>query len=283
MTKPPTTYEQQVELLKARNIIINDNGFCLKALENLNYYRLTAYMLQYKRDDSGYENVSFETVYNIYEFDRKLRSLLLMVLEEVELALRTKLSYYHAHSFGALGYVDKGNFNDKHNHDEFLQEFSKLINKNRNFPFVKHHIAKKEGKFPIWVAVELFPFGMLSRFFADMPSKNKKEFASEYFDTGYQLLESWLLCISNLRNRCAHYVRLYNFKFNKWPASPKKGIKLKNTIFDYIYILRYCHSDLNKWKNSFLVDLRALVDEYKEYIDLVCIGFPGDWEHKLRK
>ncbi len=77
MTKPATTYKQQIKILKSRNIIINDEIFCEKILGQLNYYRLIAYMLPYKINDKLYKDVTFEKIYSIYEFDRKLRSLLL--------------------------------------------------------------------------------------------------------------------------------------------------------------------------------------------------------------
>jgi len=271
-----------MEILRARNIIINDDEFCLRTLEHLNYYRLTAYMLQYKINDNEYKPTTFKTIYYVYEFDRKLRNQLLTILEEIELLLRTKLSYYHAHTFGSLGYKDEMNYNEKHKHDSFMEELAKLIIKNKHTPFVKHHIDSKDSEFPIWVAVELFSFGMLSRFYADMQVKNKKEFSKNCFDTGYQQLESWLLCVSTLRNRCAHYMRLYNFTFNKWPSTPRDSRrKIRNTVFDYIYILRYCYSDNDKWKNIFIPSLFALVDEYKQYIDLKLIGFPENWDDIL--
>ena len=32
------------------------------------------------------------------------------IIEEIELMLRTQLSYYHAHKYGPLGYKNKNNF-----------------------------------------------------------------------------------------------------------------------------------------------------------------------------
>ena len=162
-------------------------------------------MLPFKINSDSYDKVDFKRIYNIYEFDRRLRSLLILALEEIELLLRTKLAYYHSHT---LGYLDKDNFNDKHNHDAFIREFNKNVKKNEENPFVKHHLTKYEERFPIWVAVELFPFGMLSRFYADMPAIHKKIIVKDNFDVGMKQLESWFLCISTLRNRCVHYMRL---------------------------------------------------------------------------
>lgn len=283
MVKPATTYENQMLILKSRGIIINDEQFCIDILSHLNYYRLTAYMLPYKINNDKYEAISFEKIYNIYEFDRKLKSLVLSVLEEIELLLRTKLAYYHSHKFGPLGYLDENNYNKLHRHDDFINEFNKLVKKNCDNLFVRHHMINKSGEFPIWVAVELFPFGMLSRFYADLCVIDKKNIAKREFNIGYQQLESWLLCLSTLRNRCAHYMRLYYYNFNKWPNVAKnEKIALSNQIFDFIYIMRYCYLNIEKWNSTFFLELNALMEQYEKYIELRHIGFPSDWRRLLK-
>ena len=282
MSKLPTTYKEQVEILKSRNIIIEDEIFCINVLSRVNYYRFTAYMLPFKISNSHYSNVAFETIYNIYEFDQKLRSLLLSALEEIEITFRAKLAYYHAHKFGSLGYLDSTNYNSKHRHDSFIDEFNKLVKKNRDNLFVMHHIHNYRGEFPIWVAVELFSFGMISKFYADMIPKEQKSFSRQAYDIGFMQLESWILCLSALRNRCAHHMRLYSYNFNKWPKNTKE-MELSNKIFDLIYIMKYFYLNTDKWRNSFLQDLVSLVEEYAVHIDLDCIGFPKDWETALRR
>jgi abortive infection bacteriophage resistance protein len=54
MMKPATTYTEQMEILKTRDIVIDDEAFCLDILSQLNYYRLTAYMLPFKADGDRY-------------------------------------------------------------------------------------------------------------------------------------------------------------------------------------------------------------------------------------
>lgn len=283
MVKNPTSYKEQVEILKSRNIIISDEEFCIDVLSQLNYYRLTSYMLPFKADSGVYSNITFEKVYGIYEFDRKLRSLLLGILEEIEILLRAKIAYYHAHQYGSLGYLNSSNYNTHHNHEVFSENFEKLIHKNKENLFVKHHINNKSGEFPIWVAVELFPFGMLSRFYADMHSKDKRLIATENFDIGSEQLESWLLCLSTLRNRCAHFMRLYYYNLNKWPKNTRSSdYQLRNTIFDYIYIMKYFYTSADKWRTH-TTNIHALLDEHEEYIELRHIGFPENWEEYLSK
>ncbi|GBR75265.1 abortive infection bacteriophage resistance protein, partial [Candidatus Termititenax aidoneus] len=163
--KQPNTYTQQIEKLRSRGCIIPDVEFCKEVLANINYYRLSAYFLPYKTASDKYlPNTNFNTIYRIYEFDRKLRAILFSAIEEVEITLRARLAYFHANKYGALGYKDANNFNTRHHHDKFIERINTVINDNKKVLFVQHHNKKYNGAFPIWVIIELFTFGMLSYF-----------------------------------------------------------------------------------------------------------------------
>ena len=53
-TKNPMTYQEQMTLLKTRGCIIPDEEFCLKTLQSVNYYRLSAYFLLFKNADDSF-------------------------------------------------------------------------------------------------------------------------------------------------------------------------------------------------------------------------------------
>ena len=52
--------------------------------------------------------------------------------------------------------MDASNYGSKHDHQRFLKLFADEVNYNKKVPFVKHHQENYDGKFPIWVATELF-------------------------------------------------------------------------------------------------------------------------------
>ena len=66
--KNPITFDKQVDLLKSRGCIIDDDAFCQEKLQLINYYRLSAYFLPFKNRNSSYKK---ETVY-IYKDDKHL-------------------------------------------------------------------------------------------------------------------------------------------------------------------------------------------------------------------
>lgn len=283
--KPATTFDEQLELLKNRGCIVVDPVFCRQVLQKVNYYRFSAYFLPFRMNDGSYrEGTSFHRVYRIYEFDRKIRRELFSAIEQIELYLRTQLAYYHGHKYGPLGYMDDSNYGPKHDHERFLKLFNEEVRRNKKIPFVKHHCEKYDGKFPIWVATELFSFGMLSYFYGDMLTQDKKEIARTVYKTTYKNLDSWLRCCTDLRNICAHYGRLYYRIFSATPATPDGlQILLQRSLFDNIMMLKFLYPDCQRWNNEVLSSISVLIEEYSGDIDLQHIGFVGNWENYLRK
>ncbi|MBH9879406.1 abortive infection bacteriophage resistance protein, partial [Clostridioides difficile] len=75
--KEEKTFDEQIDILKSRGLIINDKEDAKFVLSNVNYYRFTAYLLSFKNDDGSYkEGITFEEVYDIYRFNKEFRILL---------------------------------------------------------------------------------------------------------------------------------------------------------------------------------------------------------------
>lgn len=76
--KVARTFEEQVNILQSRGIIID------------NYEKAV--------------NPLFSQIVSLYEFDKKLRHLLLGAIEGIEIAFRTHIAYHHSHKYSPLGY-----------------------------------------------------------------------------------------------------------------------------------------------------------------------------------
>ena len=180
--------------------------------------------------------------------------------------------------------MDNANYNTMHTHEKFLDLIKGEINANKNVLFVKHHIENYNGNFPVWVIVELFTFGMLSRFFADMPRADKKALSKTLFNENEQNIESWLYCCNSLRNICAHYGRLYFRIFSAVPRNfPSEYKQQERRLFASVYMLKNLYPSQEKWNNEIMAQLEALIDQYNEDIDLEHIGFPENWKTVLKK
>ena len=293
--KPALTYVQQIDRLKnAHNLSIPDDAAALEILKKVNYYRLSAYGLGLsKKDDKEkyIDGISLEHLYRLYEFDSIFRNKLLHVIEQIEIQLRTQLSNFIALKYGAEGYVDKGNFADKNMRDGksvhamIMGSFIKERDRQKNAPFVKHHMDKYNGHFPIWVAVELFTFGNLSSLYSIMVLEDRKEIARLY-STKPEYLVSWILALVELRNICAHYGRLYNMPLKQAPYLYSEHRKYRvgrlNKIFPALLSIKRMLNSDERWR-SFEEQLEKLIDEYKDVVRLQYVGFPEKWRDVLSK
>ncbi|MCC8104982.1 MAG: Abi family protein [Clostridiales bacterium] len=284
LVKQPKSYNEQVSLIEKKGFIVDDRDSCAIFLHKANYYRLSAYFLPFRKADGTYfQNVSFHRIQRIYEFDGRIRSLLFECIEEVELYLRSQLSYYSAHHHGALGYLEKDVFSERHDQKRFLELVNACIEENKRTLVVQHHKEKYSGKFPIWVIVEFFSMGMLSYFYADLKTNEQKELAKELYGTTVACLKSWLRCITDLRNRCAHYSRLYYWSFPALPKMPESAdFKANRKLFTQIMVIRFLYPEKDKWNANVLVELEVIIEEYRNDISLKHVGFPDNWVDLLK-
>lgn len=95
---------------------------------------------------------------------------------------------------------------------------------------------------------------------------------------------SWLKCLVEIRNICAHYGRIYNRKLNSSPGIPREyniSEQSEKKLFPVLLIIILL---LNNYKRStnFITKIKSLIDEY-EVVDIHLLGFPPDWEKVLRE
>jgi abortive infection bacteriophage resistance protein len=278
--KPPLSYQGQVDLLKSRNLIIENETFAEQVLSHINYYRLSAYGLGLHDGSKFQDHIKFEALYRLYEFDVKIRYILLQAIEFTEVMFRTKIAYHMATKYNSESYLDVQFFQDELFHKEFVDAFTLEKHHQRNAAFIKHHEELYGGKMPIWVAVEIFSFGMLSRFYGNMIIKDQWEIA-RFFNTSPVFIRSWLKCLVEVRNICAHYGRIYNRILSSEPKMyfEHQHIK-KRRIFVIILVLKRLLNHVTIQK-TFTSNIRTLIEEYDDVINLSYIGFPEDWNKLL--
>lgn len=275
-------YEEQLDILRSRNLIIDDVEDALGFLKKVNYYRFSAYGLTLKQKDNRdlfQKGITFHRIKMIYTFDQKLRSLLMNYLEYIEIEFRSRIAYYHSHKYGSLGYKESANFLSESKHEIFLKQLQQQIDRSRSQLFVMHHKRKYKGEFPFWVAIEVISFGELSKVFRNLLKNDKKEIVKSYKISSYYI-ESWLHTLSYIRNVCAHYGRLYGKRLVIAPMLPGSERSFNNkTVFAAIYILsRLLHIEE---LTNFITSLNALLEQYETYITYGDLGFPEKWESLL--
>ena len=282
--QPPMTIDEQVENLKNIGLIVEDEEYAKRILNDISYFRLIkAYSLTLKSKNGIYaENVSFEQLVELYRFNANFRQIIFPEIEKVEINVRCRVANYFAEQYGVLGYLEEDNFVNPKYHQSFIDDIEGEIRRNAKAPFVKNFRDNYEGgKLPIYALVEVFSFGTLSKFYKNMKNPDKKAVAKS-FGVGFTYLESWLESISYVRNICAHYGRLYNAKLSKTPMLYKEYSEIgigNNRIFGVLLCIKQLLKNDSHW-NIFVDKIELLFEKY-ESVDIKTMGFPENWKELL--
>jgi abortive infection bacteriophage resistance protein len=219
--KPHKNIPEQINLLEQRGLIVNDKVLAESILSRISYYRLSAYFLPFQhKKDSFRNNVSFDDILKLYEFDRRLRIFVFDYLEIIEVMFKTSVCIYMTDKYGAFFYTDKLCFSQYFKHEEWL--FSITEEKTRSKEtFIRHFEEKYFGDqyLPFWMIVEIMSFGSLSLLVNGLKSRDKKEIG-DIFSIPAPVLSSWLHFLTYIRNLCAHHSRLWNREFAIRPKFP---------------------------------------------------------------
>ncbi|OMF04475.1 hypothetical protein BK129_17580 [Paenibacillus amylolyticus] len=287
--KAPTTYEEQLEKFKNRKMTIENDVEAITILKRIHYYRFTAYALTFKQDtsDNYIEGTTFNKVYKHYLFDAALRNHFMKIVEYIEIALRSQISYKLAHKYGALGYTNAANFSKIQFHQRFMEDLQKCIQKQHKEVLIAHHRENYQDRYPIWAAFEVSTISMMSSLYKNLKTSDKKSIDREYYPSrniSYRELENWFHVLTVFRNRCAHYSRLFNYRIPVTIRYTRNDELLgldKAFLFGAIYNAKYLIKDRTIW-DSWVTELSSLIEAYT-IVDISLLGFPTNWEHLLRK
>lgn len=213
--KPSKTFQQQLEILKSRNLIIDDEKKALGYLQTIGYYRLSGYfypfrvLFNHRRLDVFLPNSHFQDVKDLYMFDKKLRQLALDALERIEVAMRIQI-VYQLSKRSTTAHMDASNFDPSFDYTTWRDNYDKVVQReSTKNEFVKHNL-QAYGVLPIWVACEVWDFGAMSKMYQGMISHDKEKIAHYFNFAGAKQLESMLRAFNFIRNISAHYSRLWN-------------------------------------------------------------------------
>jgi len=139
-SKPPLSYDAQLDLLQQRGLVVEDRHRALHYLSQLNYYRLGAYWLPFESDHKAHEfqsGTTFDQVLNLYIFDRELRLLVLDALERIEVSVRAAWAYHMAHTYGPHCHLNRELFKAHWRYDNNRQKLEKAVRHSQE-TFIRH-------------------------------------------------------------------------------------------------------------------------------------------------
>ena len=107
-TKQATTIAQQINVLKERGLIIEDDVEAGKVLDIISYFRLADYWRFMEEDSCTHQfkqGSRWEYVTDSYYFDKELKVLLFSAIQSIEVSMRAKIIKHFTPSFGAFWFM----------------------------------------------------------------------------------------------------------------------------------------------------------------------------------
>ena len=302
------SFEDQLEILRSRGLEISDNDAAVRYLDRIGYYGLSGYWYPFRKLDADSKNSfrlnefmegsRFEDAVKLYVFDKKLRLLALDAIERIELAVRVDIAHL-------LGKKDifahenpeclHGNFAKRSikegregegftEHQLWLVKHRELVKRSKNIPFVKHYLAKYQ-KLPIWVAIELWDFGCVSRLYAGMMHNDKEAISKKYGLENSKVFSGWLKSLNYIRNVSAHHGRLWNNNILELSRQDRSHDFLKNVEhnrpFYYFCIMAILLSEIcpnSSWASRFVQLCCDFPEPSNKAVSLTDFGVVDGWE-----
>lgn len=287
--KPWRSMTDQLAVLKARGLLVDNDTAALNYLARIGYYRLSGYWyplrvidtetsLQQQRPvrfDHFMAESHFEDVVKLYVFDKKLRLLALDALERIEMALRVDVAHLLGekdscahmnpdclHGNFAKKSITKGLNKGRTEHQVWLEKYDTMLSRSRREPFIAHHRAKYNGCLPVWVAIEVWDFGLLSRLFEGMQFADKNRIAAKYGLADGEQLAKWLKSLNFVRNVSAHHSRLWNINVLELSVRPSHWPQMNHSRpFMYFAIMAHLLAVICP-NSSWTQRLMTLIDDF---------------------
>ncbi|MGT2936008.1 Abi family protein [Streptococcus castoreus] len=228
--KPFKTFEEQIEILKSRNLSFINETAAIHILSTYSYYEIVN---GYKdvgilEGETYKDGVTFEQLFSLFLMDKHIRSAISKAIHELEAHLRTALSYTVSKHYTSeqSQYLNRRNFErgntkyGKSQRSQLLEKCQRIIQDNSQ-PY--KHYRESHGNIPPWILVKGMTFGNLITFYKLQKNEVKLDVISMMTDIPKELItEDIKDMVINIfyfllahRNRTAHISRSYNFVTEK--------------------------------------------------------------------
>jgi abortive infection bacteriophage resistance protein len=286
-------------IIRNRGVIIKNKKLAKRLIRQLNYYNLiNGYKTPFIQTSTPYEKylpgTTFEEIYALYEFDRKLRLLTLNQLLKIEKETKTLISYSFSKNYGHKDYLKIENF-DKVGSKKYsqvcdlLSSLFKKISQNIEKDLSVTHYVSGKNYLPLWVLTNTMSFTDTSKFYSCMMQKDRDDVAKRLkWGLRENQLASALHFLSSIRNRCAHDERLYSYSSYANLATNNyfKYFRISKETNNYFAVLVALKLILSRNDyRTFHTQIEELLAELSTKLKVISVnkirkemGFPNNWK-----
>jgi len=297
------TLDEQIEILRFKGMVINDEKYTKKVLLRENYFFLNGYRHPFMEEgDKKFKNgTTFEEMYSLFLFDRSFRNVLFKYILVIENNLKSIISYQLSKKYGYKEneYLKTKNFTSDQSKqaqlNDLIRKMKRQIRVNGSQHSATQHYVSNYGYIPLWILVKVLSFGIVSELYSVLKDDDKKEIANIY-EIDSDMLTIYLPILANYRNLCAHEDILYENKTQKVINDTlyhqllhiskefDEYIKGKNDVFALVIIMKQMLRN-EDFKNM-TIEIDNVIETLNYNLKTISIekildrmGFPLNWKN----
>lgn len=204
-SKPMLTPSELVEHLESKGIkfeLINKEDAKKYLEENNNYFKLVSYRKNFPKYENGenkgkYINLDFEMLKDLSIIDMRIRKTMLSIVLDLEHYAKVKLLSVIENTTKDGYTIVEEYIQDLKSKNEY-EYLENELNKNKTGTYCGELVKKYQDEYPVWVFLEIIPFGRLIKFYRFVADKLQDRVM---MDESYMLMD-----VRELRNACAHNI-----------------------------------------------------------------------------
>ncbi len=209
------TNEQLLDYLVSKGVTINDKKAALNKINKYTYYSIVnSYKFVFKDSSNSYiDNVCFEEIYALYDFDKKLKNIFLKYCLEIETVIKSLMANQISKVYGIKNYLDVNNLDsiiDIEKRIYLINRINEEIKKNYQVHKSITHYIDLYGFVPPFVLTKILSFGITSSYYGALKQSDRQAIA-KIFKLTDKVLKQILKNLSIVRNLSAHSDRLFNY------------------------------------------------------------------------
>lgn len=245
------TYEQQIQKLKEKGLVLTDESAAIDFLRLEGYYNvINGYSPNFKVNGVFYKGTTFEEICHLYAFDKELRSIIYKHTSSIESHIKALIAheFSRVHGVDEKDYLSPDSFTSRSGSQatvsRLIEECNNTItdalnhNSNKYREYIAHNYTA-HGHVPMWVLIRALSFGTISIFYKNMIEEEKELIAKNYHLSASQLA-NMLEVVVSYRNIVAHGERTFCARLPKTRLSTELSITKK-----------LCIAKNNKGENKF--------------------------------
>lgn len=295
------TLDEQIDIMRSKGLKILDVDKAKDILFRENYFFINGYrqLLMYPNEKRFIKGSTFDELYSIFIFDRKIRNIFFKYILVIENNIKSVMSYYLSKKYGykEKEYLKDENFIEDPNRVKQVHDVISKMKRQIRINGAQHrataHYVMNYGYIPLWVLVKVLSFGIVAELFGILKDEDREMIASIYNIDDDTLL-IFLSLLANFRNICAHEDIFYDHRTgrripdNKYhrlldiEMDEEGYVSGKNDLYALVLIMKYMLSD---------TEFRDLIHEINYELDILNgrvnsvsiveilkkIGFPINW------